>query len=82
VKLRADFFEKINGEDFCFIEDVDVSTFIDKVDKIILYNWNRHYPADKHFNIRLDEWVMVSEEEFTGSSHEKITERIYVRGKI
>lgn len=72
--------EKANENDYCFIENIDVSNFSDKVNKIILYNWNRHYPADLYFNIPLDNWVVSSENEFTGSSHEKITEKIYVRG--
>ena len=74
------FIEKIEKEDFCFVENIDVNTLIEKVDKIILYNWNRRYPADKYFNINLDDWVVDSEEEISGSSHEKITEKIYVRG--
>lgn len=65
--------------DYCFIENVDISTIIEKVNKIILYNWNRNYPADKYFNISLENWVISSEDEFTGSSHERITEKIYIR---
>lgn len=80
IIIDNQFIEKIEKEDYCFIENIDVNTIIDKVDKIILYNWNRHYPADKYFNINLDGWVVVSEDEFSGFSHEKITEKIYVRG--
>lgn len=65
--------------DYCFIENVDISTIIEKVNKIILYNWNKNYPADKYFNISLENWVISSEDEFTGSSHERITEKIYIR---
>ena len=65
--------------DYCFIENVDISTIIEKVNKIILYNWNRNYPADKYFNISLENWVISSKDEFTGSSHERITEKIYIR---
>ena len=35
---------------------------------------------DKYFNINLEGWRVVSEDEFSGFSHEKITEKIYVRG--
>ena len=74
------FIEKIGKEDYCFVENIDIKTLIDKVDKIILYNWNRHYPADQYFDINIDEWLVVSKEEFSGSSHEKITQKIYIRG--
>ena len=72
--------KKINKDEYCFVENIDVNTIINKVDKIIVYNWNRHYPADRYFNINLEEWVVDSEKEFSGSSHEKISEKIYVRG--
>lgn len=80
VIIDDNFIDKISKDDYCFIENLNVSELTDKVDKIILYNWNRHYPADLYFNIPLDNWVVSSENEFTGSSHEKITETIYIKG--
>ena len=74
------FIEKMREDDYCFVENIEVKTLIDKVDKIIIYNWNRNYPADQYFDINLDEWVIDSEEEFSGSSHDKITQKIYIRG--
>ena len=74
------FYEKADKEDFCFVEDIAVNTLIDKVDKIIIYNWNRCYPADVYFDISLENWLVTSENEFIGSSHKRITEKIYVRG--
>ena len=52
------------------------------IEKIILYRWNRKYPADFRFDINLEdsEWKLAETREFTGSSHEKITEEVYVRG--
>jgi len=75
-------FEKATMNEYCFIENLDVSSYIENVDEIILYNWNRHYPADLYFNIPLNDWKISSENEFKGSSHEKITEKIYVRREI
>ncbi|MGN1140370.1 MAG: ribonuclease Z [Oliverpabstia sp.] len=49
------------------------------VEKIILYRWNRKYPADQYFPIDLTEWVLSETKEFSGNSHEKITKEIYVR---
>lgn len=80
ITVDDNFIEKIDKNEYCFVENIDVNTIINKVDKIILYNWNRHYPADRYFNINLEEWVVESENEFQGSSHEKISEKIYVRG--
>lgn len=74
-----DFINKIGKNDYCFIEDVIPSSIINNVDKVIIYNWNRHYPADQYFDISLEGWTLTSEYEFTGTSHEKITEKIYIR---
>ena len=79
IIIDNEFYEKADEEDFCFVEDIDVNTLIDKVDKIVIYNWNRYYPADLYFDISLDNWVVTFENEFIGSSHTRITEKIYVR---
>ena len=80
IIIDNEFYEKADKEDFCFVENMDVNTLIDKVDKIVIYNWNRHYPANLYFDISLDNWVVTFENEFIGSSHTRITEKIYVRG--
>lgn len=68
-------------EDICFAEDCSVAQYEQWLDKIILYKWNRTYPADLHFDIPLAEhgWRMVSTEDFAGNSHEKITEEVYMK---
>ena len=67
-------------EKFYFLENVQPSTIEDKIEKIVLYNWNVDYPADMYFDINLKEWKLESEYEFEGFSHEKITRKIYIRG--
>ena len=67
----------IGNDEFCFVENILPSTLEENVDEIILYSWNRRYPSDKYFDICLDDWVLESETYIKGSSHEKITERIY-----
>ena len=71
--------EKQDGQ-FYFLENVQPSTIEDKIEKIILYNWNVDYPADMYFDIDLKTWKLESEYEFEGFSHEKITRKIYIRG--
>lgn len=71
--------EKAQNGDYCFIENEELQTNNDKIEKIILYFWNRSYPSDKKFTIDLSEWEEISEEEFEGNSHEKITQKIYIR---
>ncbi|MBR5227963.1 MAG: ribonuclease Z [Clostridia bacterium] len=82
VDISEDFYVKAKENDYCFVEEVSLSPFEDKIDKLIIYNWNRLYPADKFLEIQLDKWYLESEKEVKGSSHEKITERIYLRGNV
>lgn len=63
---------------FCFCEGTALSPCIDKIDRIILYKWNRVYPSDETFDVDLSNWSLESSFEFQGSSHEKITEEVYV----
>lgn len=73
--------ENIGSEDYCFVENIVPSTLEEYVDEIILYNWNKRYPSDMHFDIDLDDWILEVENEIKGSSHEKITEKIYKKGE-
>lgn len=65
------------GNGYCFAENFTVNE--NDVEEIIVYKWNRVYPADVHFNIDLDNWNLTETVDFEGSSHEKITREIYVR---
>lgn len=80
IMADVNFLEKASADDFCFVENVDISPFMDKIGRIILYRWNRRYPYDLRFGIDLsDGWKRIGTIDFEGSSHEKITEEIYER---
>ena len=64
---------------FQFIENVKLSKFEEKIDSIIVYYWNRKYPSDFKFDIDLSNWKLVSETEFAGKSHEKITKKVFTK---
>ena len=65
--------------EFCFVENQDVRPAADRVEQVILYRWNRVYPAYVYFSLSLDGWSLSHREEFKGSSHQHITEEVYVR---
>lgn len=77
--VSEQFLNEARKEDFCFVEHQDLLGYQDKIEEIVVYYWNRVYPSDKKFDICLAEWKVVSEGEFVGYSHEKITKRIYRR---
>lgn len=61
----------------CFVEDQDVTPYLPEIDTIILFHWNRDYPADLFFTVDLSEWNRIHQEEFAGKSHDKITMEVY-----
>lgn len=77
--FEIDNIENIKEDDFVFIENYSPKILEEKLNEIILFNWNRNYPADLYFDISLDSWKLESEIEIEGSSHEKITQKIYRR---
>lgn len=74
-------FEAAGAEDFVFVEDKDMTAHIGIIDSFIIYKWNRLYPSDVPFPFDLESagFRLVSSEDFKGSSHERITEEVYVR---
>ena len=79
IVADADFLRVAGREDYCFVEDTDFT--LDDCDEVIIYLWNRDYPADKYFEFDLSAagFKLVSSEDFKGYSHEKITQKIYKR---
>ena len=74
-----DYLADAAGEDLCFTERADLSPWLDRADKLVLFRWNRTYPFDLRFPLEeLDRhWVLTGAVDFPGSSHEKITEEWY-----
>ena len=68
--------ENLTNNDFYFLEDEDYNG---NIDKIIIYKWNRDYPSDKYFDIDLSSYELISTQDFQGSSHDLITEEIYIK---
>jgi hypothetical protein len=78
ITADPDFLRLAPAGSYCFIEGVNIRSHMDKIEKIILYKWNRHYPADLFFDASiLKDWMLKDVMEFKGSSHEKITREVY-----
>ena len=52
---------------------------MDRLEKLIVFRWNRKYPADFWLDADLRDWKLIEAEEFPGNSHEKITQETYVK---
>ena len=79
IIIDNNFLELANFEDFCFVEKESLLNYEDKIDKIILYKWNRRYPATSFFDLSLENWKIIEYIDFVGYSHEKITKEVYIK---
>ena len=79
VIVQSDFLDIAQGQDYCFVENVDISQYGNDIQKIILYRWNRVYPADYYFQfpINKDIWKLQKVSDIKGNSHDMITEEVY-----
>ena len=78
IIIDDDFLYKAKEADCCYVETYNLTEFEAKISKIVLYRWNRVYPADLYLEINLSEWKLVSSKEFVGSSHNRITKEVWV----
>ena len=55
------------------MENLSLEKYKERIKEIILFKWNRIYPADMYFDIPLveNEWKLTYVDEFEGNSHEK-----------
>ena len=79
VRAAEDFPRRAGPGELCFFEDADPAPWLEAAEGVILYHWNRRYPADLYFPLPLAGWTLVRREEFPGSSHERITKEVYTR---
>ncbi len=74
------FLNLADEEDFCFVEDTNKIPDFDRVSRIIIYRWNRHYPSDLRFDHSLLSGFILQETKvFQGNSHDEITREVYIR---
>ncbi|QIB69336.1 ribonuclease Z [Aminipila butyrica] len=77
IRVEDESLLKAKQGEYCFVENQRLLNYEDKIEKMIIYRWNREYPADVFLDLSLDSWKRVETEDFKGSSHEKITREVY-----
>lgn len=75
IQVYEKFLDK--SQSICFVENQDITPYLPKIDTLVLFQWNRDYPADFFFTVDLSQWNLISTEDFEGTSHEKITMEVY-----
>ena len=70
-----------SGAEICFVENKALAPYLQLIDRLVIYRWNRTYPFDTAIDIDVSKepWRLLLREELAGYSHEKITKEIYVK---
>lgn len=79
IVIDEDFLDKASENDYCFVENISLSKYVDKIKRLVIFRWNRTYPVDMYFDISLSNntWGIISSTEFKGSSHKVITKEVW-----
>ena len=67
------------GDGLCLLELQDPEAALERADRLVLYRWGRHYPADRRLDLPPAGWRLEEQTEFPGRSHDMITKEIYVK---
>ena len=78
ISTDKDFLQKAGQGEFCFVENQRLEQVKGKIEKLIVYRWNRNYPENFSLDLDLSQWVLESSVDMAGFSHEKITKESYV----
>lgn len=78
IVVTDDYLLSAGVDDWAFAEDDAYVSCAENIEKIVLFRWNRDYPRDMCFTFP-GQWQLKSQEDFSGSSHEKITMEMYER---
>ncbi len=80
IRVAEDFLEKAGPGEYCFVENTDLTGVANQAEGLVLYRWNRSYPSDVKFPVGLfsHKWRLMSAVDFEGSSHDRITQEVYV----
>ena len=75
ITIDENYWDEAEAQDFCFVENKALQQCEENIDTVILYRWNRVYPADTYFDIDLSGWQLVSTEEPVSTHHQHHTSR-------
>ena len=72
------------SEDFCIVENEDIEPYMNKIESIRIYRWDKVYPSTIKFNKDLlKNWKQsFCVELFLGGTHQVIYEEMWVRKEM
>lgn len=78
IQVSNTFLSEATHNDYCFVENSHLLEYKDIITEIVVYKWNRDYPADFFFDIDFSKnYRLINSSDFVGTSHDKITKEVY-----
>lgn len=75
-------FDAAADDDMIFAENISLAPHLKDLSEIIVYWWNRRYPSDFKTDIDFSALILTDSRDFKGTSHDKITRKIYKNPKF
>lgn len=81
IAVSSDLSALAASDDFYFFEYGDALHFADKVEKLIVFRWDKVYPADETFPMAYfrERFSQTETDTFPGYSHDMIIQEVYKR---
>lgn len=81
LRVAEDCLDRAGPGELCFVETQSLASCAHRVEEVILFCWNRRYPADTWFDLPgfPKDWHLARQQEFPGYSHETITQEVYTK---
>lgn len=73
IIVDENFLDVVQEEDFCFVENLNLNEYKEKINKIYICKWNRPYPFDFSFDLDLSGFLLKKSYDIKGKSHKCIT---------
>lgn len=78
IRVAEDFWARAGAGEYCLTELQPPGAWLDRLEGVVLYRWNRRYPSDVKFDLPLEGFTLRARQDFAGYSHPQITEEVYL----
>ena len=81
LMVDEDFLARAGSGEYCFVEGSPLLPHLERIEGLILFRWNRRYPADTFLDLSPADppWHLTEQMDFPGSSHQILTKEVYTR---
>lgn len=81
LRVAEDCLDRAGPGELCFVETQATAALESRVEEVVLFRWNRRYPADTWFDLPgfPRNWHLIRQQDFPGHSHDTITQEVYTK---